>query len=329
MSDDRFEGGSPLVWLLMDDRAGNRSQCRGVADALGLRFQIQDLKYTAKGALPNFVMGATFGGLTASSRVNLAAPWPDLVIGAGRRTAPVARHIKGLNGGKTFLAQIMYPGDAGADEFDIIAVPRHDGLPERPNLFPITGAPHGLTEGVLAVAADEWRDRFAHLPSPRIALIVGGGTKRRPYTGDMAAQLGRDASEMAAAVGGSLLVTTSRRTGDAADALFAAITVPHHAYRWGDEGDNPYRGYLAVADCVVVTGDSVSMCSETCATRGPVYIHAPKKLTVRKHAQLHQELFQAGYARPFNGTFELWTHPSLNAAVDIADEIRRRLHLGA
>jgi len=68
-----------------------------------------------------------------------------------------------------------------------------------------------LTEGVLASAAEEWRDRFADLPSPRIALIVGGGTKRRPFTGDMAAELGGAASQMASAAGGSLLVSTSRR----------------------------------------------------------------------------------------------------------------------
>ncbi len=328
-NDPRFEGGAPLVWLLMDDRAGNRSQCRGVAEALGLRFQLQDLEYNAKGALPNFVMGASFGGLTASSRVNLAAPWPDLVVAAGRRTAPVARHIKNLNDGKTFLAQVMYPGDTGADEFDLIAVPRHDGLPERPNLFPITGAPHRITENTLAVAARDWAGKFDALPRPRIALLVGGGTKRRAFDSEAAAGLGRAASEMAAAAGGSLLVSTSRRTGEAAEALISAITAPHHAYRWGDEGDNPYVAYLALADGVVVTGDSVSMCSEACATAGPVYIHAPGKRTVRKHAELHRELYENGYARPFDGGFEAWTHPRLNAAADIAAEIRHRLGLGS
>ncbi|MBT5014177.1 MAG: nucleoside-diphosphate sugar epimerase, partial [Rhodospirillaceae bacterium] len=89
------------IWLLIDDRAGNESQCLGVADVFctstGLRREIRDLDYTAAAALPNFVMGKTFGGLTASSRLNLVEPWPDVIIAAGRRASPVARHIKDKN----------------------------------------------------------------------------------------------------------------------------------------------------------------------------------------------------------------------------------------
>ncbi len=320
--------GQPVVWLLVDDRAGNASQCLGVAEALGLRYLKQDLRYTASANLPNFIIGPTFGHLTRDSRVNLAAPWPDLVVAAGRRTAPVALNIKQKSGGKTFLAQIMYPGDSGAEDFDLIAVPRHDQMPPQPNLLEITGAPHRVTASVLADAAAQWRDRLAHLPAPCIALIVGGSTKRRTFTDAMAAELGRLASDMAAGAGGSLMVATSRRTGDAAAALIDAVAVPSHVYRWGDEGDNPYMGYLGLADAVVVTGDSVSMCSEACATPGPVYIHAPKKLTVLKHARLHQELFEAGYARPLDGTLSRWTHPPLNAADTVAAEIRSRMGLG-
>ncbi|MFM7690470.1 MAG: ELM1/GtrOC1 family putative glycosyltransferase [Alphaproteobacteria bacterium] len=32
-------------------------------------------------------------------------------------------------------------------------------------------------------------------------------------------------------------------------------------FRWGDAPPNPYAGFLACADQVVVTGDSVSMLS--------------------------------------------------------------------
>ncbi len=332
------QGGAPLIWLLIDGRAGNESQCRGVADALrlqmGYRIQVQDLEYNAKGALPNFIIGASFGGLTASSRVNLVPPWPDLVIAAGRRSAPVARNIKASNGGRTFLAQIMYPGDAGTDEFDLIAVPSHDRFPGGPNVLRITGAPHRVTERTLAAAKGDWSERLEHLPAPRIALIVGGSTKRRTFTEAMAAELGGMANAMAADAGGSLMVTTSRRTGDGpADALASQLTVAHVMYRWGrgssDSGqafdENPYMGYLAMADGVVVTGDSVSMCSEACATEGPVYIFAPKKATTLKHGRLHRELFDAGHARPFEGKFEAWSHPRLNAAGQIADEIRRRM----
>ncbi|MBC8158418.1 MAG: mitochondrial fission ELM1 family protein, partial [Alphaproteobacteria bacterium] len=256
--------------------------------------------------------------------INLLPPWPDLVIAAGRRPAPVARKIKKGRGGVTRLVQIMYPGHTGADEFDLIAVPRHDGIAPATNVFEITGAPHRVNGNKLAEAAQEWKARFAELPKPRIALIVGGSSRRRTFTNEMATELGRKAAKMAADSGGSLLVTTSRRTGEAEADLLAEINEPSFVFRWGDEGENPYFGMLALADSVIVTGDSVSMVSEACATPAPVYIFGPKELTPRKHARLHRVLFEQGFARPLGDTFAEWIHDPLNAAGDIAEEIRRR-----
>ncbi len=47
----------PSIWLLVDNQAGNQSQCLGVGEALSLKFEIRDLDYTPAAALPNFVMG--------------------------------------------------------------------------------------------------------------------------------------------------------------------------------------------------------------------------------------------------------------------------------
>jgi hypothetical protein len=322
---------SPRIWLLIDDRAGNESQCRGVGEALGLPFEERRLAYSWAACLPNALLGASFAGLTPDSKARLTAPWPDLVIAAGRRTAPVARAIKRRSGGAAALVQIMDPGPAGAGDFDVIAIPGHDRAAERPdrpsNVMAITGAPHRMTRERLDAAARHWRAAFAHLPKPWIALIVGGGTRRRSFGAAMAAELAAMASAMARAAGGSLLITTSRRTGPAGARLLAAVDVPRYAFAWGEEGKNPYAGYLALADAVVVTGDSVSMCSEACATGKPVYVFAPPPLITEKHARFHRSLYQGGYARPFTGVYEDWSHPPLNAARDIAAAIRAKLKL--
>ena len=70
-------------------------------------------------------------------------------------------------------------------------------------------------------------------------------------------------------LGGSLLVTTSARTpAKAIDALEAEIRVPAFVYRWRkDTTDNPYFGFLAIADRLIVTCDSMSMLAEACSTR--------------------------------------------------------------
>lgn len=316
------------IWVLADDRPGNVGQCLGVAEALALPFETKHLAYTAAAALPNFFLGATFAGLTADSRVNLTPPWPDLVIAAGRRTTPVARHIKALNSGRTFIVQIMHPGAGGTDDLDLIANGRHLKVAAAPNLLPTLGWPHRVRPERLAEAADTWQPRFAHLPKPWIALIVGGGTKRRDFTPTLAAELGRACNTLAHDAGGSLLITTSRRTGEAqAEALLAEIAVPRYLFRWGDTGDNPYFGYLALADLVVVTGDSSSMCCEACGAGRGVYIYAPPGFVARKHADLHAELYRQGAAKPFAARYAAWTHSPVNCAVDIAAEIKRRLGL--
>lgn len=320
----REDSGAP-VWVLADDRAGNVGQCLGVAEALGLPFAVKQVRYDRWGRLPNPLRGASLLGVTLETRLALAAPWPRLVIAAGRRTAPVARWIKRRSG--AVLAQIMDPGPGGRGEFDLIAVPRHDGHPPRgANVLAVTGAPHRVTAERLAAEGELWRPRFAHLPRPWVGLIVGGATRKRPFPPPMAAELGRRAAALAA--GGSVLVTTSRRTGAGAErALLDEIPEPRFVHRWGAEGDNPYFGFLALADALVVTGDSVSMCCEACAAPAPVHVYAPPGWAAPKHARLHAELYQAGYARPLEeGTvLEPWTHPPLNAAAAIAAAIQARL----
>jgi hypothetical protein len=322
---ERSSATLPLIWVLADDRAGNRTQCLGVAEALGWPFVVKDIAYEVWAGFPNIVRGVSFFGVTATARQTLIPPWPDVVIAAGRRTAPIARAIKKRSQGRSALVQIMDPGWGGADDFDLIAVPNHDCIPLRPNMMAMTGVPHRVTSAALEAAAARWRDRFKGYPKPWIALIVGGSTRRRIFTEAMARELGGIANALAEDRNGSLLITTSRRTGAAANALFEEITVPWFVYRWGDGGENPYLGFLALADAIIATGDSVSMCSEACATAAPVYIYAPIALITEKHARLHRELYDKGFARPLRPPFEPWSHAPLNAAPIIAAEIRKRL----
>ncbi|MDO8606499.1 MAG: mitochondrial fission ELM1 family protein [Phaeospirillum sp.] len=314
------------VWVLADDRVGNVSQCLGVAEALGLAYEVKTIRYNRLGALPNVLRGAGLLGVAGECRAGLVPPWPDLVIAAGRRTAPVARWIKRRSG--AFLAQIMDPGFPGRDDFDLIASPAHDRTAPGRNISEIVGAPHRVTPRRLEAEAALWRPRFAHLPRPWVAVIVGGATRRKPFPTEMARALGERVAELAAASGGSVLLTTSRRTGAAQEqALAAALPEPRWLHLFGQGGDNPYFAFLALADAIVVTGDSVSMCCEACAAPAPVFIWAPEGWVAAKHARLHARLFELGVAKPLTGaaSFEGWPRPRLDAAGDIARAIRERM----
>ncbi|MSO98593.1 MAG: nucleoside-diphosphate sugar epimerase [Rhodospirillaceae bacterium] len=333
---------SPLIWVLIDDRPGNAGQALGVAEALNVAgarpFIEKHIRYSSLGKLPNIVRGSSLIGVTDDSVAALVAPWPDVVIAAGRRTAPVARWIKkvshlrqgfdGQAGKNVILAQIMNPGAVGAADFDLIAIPNHDC--ERPdgdlpNALRITGAPHRFSPARLAAESKLWTPRLAHMPRPYFALLVGGATRQRPFPSGLAADVGAKVSAMAKVAGGSVLLSTSRRTGPEAEAvLTAVIDAPVQAFLWGkrEEGaDNPYAGFLALADAMVVTGDSVSMCSEACANPGSVYIYAPADMVSPKHARLHRELYALGAARPFDGMHTPFSHAPLNAATAVAGRI--------
>jgi mitochondrial fission protein ELM1 len=310
------------IWVLVDPRAGTAAQALGVADALGLPFAEKKLRFTPLAALPNALRGASRLGVEA----DIAPPWPELVISAGRRSAPLARWIKRQSQGKAKLVHIMDPGPSGREEFDLIAIPHHDGKVKlAPNMLGVTGAPHRLTPEALKEAAAIWGPRFAHLKKPLIGLLVGGSTRKKPFTPALAGELGRLAAQMSKECGGTLLVTTSRRTDQEAEkALFAALPPTSFIHNWREGGENPYRGFLAVAEALIVTGDSMTMASEACANGGPVFIYAPADSVSAKHARLHEELYALGYARSLTGQWSAWTHPPLNAAFAVVEAISKR-----
>ncbi|OKH89460.1 mitochondrial fission ELM1 family protein [Thalassospira sp. TSL5-1] len=320
--------GKNRIWVLADDRAGNVNQAIGVAEAMACPFERIDIAYGISARLPNFVRRASLMGVAPRSRDRLHAPWPDLVIAAGRRTAPVARWIKKQSGGKSRLCQIMRP-DGGEGDFDLIAVPAHDGVAPAKNVLTIPGAPHRISEARLVLEGNAWRQRFKDMPQPRIALIIGGSTKKTQFTAEMAREVTQMALHAAGQSGGSLLVTTSRRTGQANESLIAdyleQADIPFHLHGWNSTGENPYFGYLALADILIVTGDSVSMCCEACAAPGGVYIYAPDGIAAPRHCRLHQTLLDRGYARllaygevagkaQMPDQIEAFAHPSLQPA---------------
>jgi hypothetical protein len=313
----------PLTWVLADDRPGNVNQALGVAEALGWAFAVKQVRYRPLAAMPNWALPTHASGLTDAALAELAPPWPGLVIAAGRRTAPVARWIKAQQQ-DAFLVQVMWPGSAA--DLDLIAVPEHDRPPLGPELLRTEGSPHRLTPAVLARASAALAPSLADLRRPLIACLVGGSNKHGPFTADDASRLGRQASALATSRGGSLLITTSRRTGAACeDALAAALTVPHRLHRWRPDGDNPYLGYLASADALVVTGDSASMCTEAAATGRPVFLFLPAAGVPAKLARLHARLDELGHVRPLGAPwFEVAT-PLPNPAAIVANEIRARL----
>lgn len=333
----RIDGNIPLqashtapVWVLTDDRPGNVTQVLGVAEALGLPFRIQPLAYNRFAPLPNFMKGCSLLSIEKKSREQIQPPWPEVVIAAGRRAAPVARYIKQQNNGQTALVQLMGPGGANHD-FDLIAVPWSDRIRTAPNVVRTLATPNKISPEALEESAKYWQPSLAHLPRPWTALLIGGNGKKARMLPLQAERLIKRAVRLTQEAGGSLLVTTSRRTPPAVLKLLGQhLQAPHVLYEYGKRQDNPYKGFLALADHIVVTGDSFAMISEACSTGKPVYVYATRTLCPKKHRHFHQKLFEAGYAQSFDGKVDLrghtWQPKVLNVAKELADIIKDMLH---
>ncbi len=316
-------GPLPRIWLLLDGRPGHDNQVLGVADALGWPFSVKRIEYGPLARLPNLLLGRSISGLSAAARAALSPPWPDLVIAAGRRTAPLARWLK-LRKAGMLAVQLMWPGSAR--DLDLIAVPEHDRVADRPGMIRTLGTPGRVTPARLAAAAARLAPRVAHVPRPHIACLVGGTRRRMPFTPNDAAELARRASRLANARGGSLLVTTSRRTGAACEqSLACSIEAPHLLHRFGSGDHDLYLGMLGSADAVVVTADSASMCSEACATGRPVFLDGAHKAGLGKLTRLHRRLEQLGYLRPLGAPWPTAVPPPLEPASIVAAAIRRLL----
>jgi len=266
----------PLTWLLTGHKAGDNTQVTALADALGWSYTVKRFRYRSYELLTNRLLGITLAGIDRAASSELAPPWPELVITAGRRNEPVARWIRRQSGGKTRLVHVGRPW-APLDSFDLIVTTPQYFLPDHQNVFKITLPLHGVTSDLLDKAASAWGAKLAHLPRPYTAVLIGGDSGPFVYTREKGRRLGQLINSLAVSSGGSLLVTGSARTPTAVlEALRQELAVPNTVYRWSeDRVGNPYLGYLALADQLVVSGESMSMLAEAGFTGKPLYIYDP------------------------------------------------------
>jgi len=280
------------------------SQALGLAEATGFAFSEKRLTVRRPWAwLPPLLWLAPLDAVSDAGSP-LAPPWPDLVIGCGRNTVRPALAIRRAGGGRTLVVQIQDPR-VGRSKFDMLVVPEHDQLRGR-RIVVTRGAIHRVTPERLAAE----RGRFPALDTlarPILGVLIGGAN--RAYRLDLR-RLG-EIAEMIAAVlrqtGGSAVVTPSRRTGALGLAVLRERLAGLPASIWDGAGDNPYYAYLAVADALLVTADSVSMVSEAAATGKAVYIIGLAGGDA-KFARFHETMRQAGITRPFTGEIECWSY---------------------
>ncbi|PIV78597.1 MAG: nucleoside-diphosphate sugar epimerase [Rhodobacteraceae bacterium CG17_big_fil_post_rev_8_21_14_2_50_63_15] len=263
------------LWVLLGRKAGDNAQVLALAEALGWSFEQKNISARSWEILPHLLFGPTLAGIDRRASSPLAAPWPDLVISAGRRNEPVARWIRRQAGGAVRLVHVGRPWAPPAT-FDLIVTTPQYFLPSAPNVFLNPLPMHQITRAKVDLAAKRLAPRLAHLPRPLTTVLIGGDSGPFVFTPDKGRRLAQGVNRLVAQTGGAVLVTDSPRTPRAATEAFrAALDVPAEAYWWHDHDsavENPYLGFLGLADRFVVTGESMSMLAEAETLGRPLYL---------------------------------------------------------
>jgi mitochondrial fission protein ELM1 len=305
-------------WILSEGLAGLQAQALGLAEAAGLR---ADLRVLQPRAPWKWIAAGLWPRPLAVVAESLRAPLPDLVIGCGGMAAAV---LAALRGKSRPVVQVQNPRmDIG--RFDLVIANRHDEL-TGPNVIVTRAALHRVTQERLAAEAERWREHFAALPRPLVAVLLGGNNGRYRLDAASGGKLAAGLAAMMRRDKVGVMVTPSRRTDPAVTAMINGAIASLGGYVWDGTGDNPYFGMLALADQIVVTQDSVSMISEAAATSAPVLI---AELPGRSRRQtLFLDMMRGeGRVRLFEGRFAPWPVSPLNDTPEAAARMRQRLGL--
>ncbi len=304
-------------WIVTEGMAGTENQCLGVAESLGLNATIRRISLRQPWKILSPYLGLEFG---ATFMPRLTPPWPDILIASGRKSIAASRYIKRASKGKTFTVQIQDPR-IDPKHFDLVAVPEHD--PTRgENVIVTKAAPNRITSGLLTKARNDFAPLFAMMPSPHIAVLLGGNSKAHRMSTIGMKRLGAQLSTLK----GSLIITASRRTTEEQKNAFLAGLDGREHWHWDGTGENPYMGMLAWADYILVTADSVSMLSDAATTGKPVYM-IPMDGGSTRFDRFHQNLLNHGIIRTFEGALDHWSYEPLNDSARIAAEIQRLMPL--
>lgn len=301
-------------WISTSGWAGTEKPCIALATALGFKPIIKRL--TLRFPWRFLPESLWFFPLKAYSKSgdSLNSPWPDVIIGSGRyASAALAKITKIKRNQKTvtpFTIQIQDPR-LPSDQFDAVVAPYHSQVVGG-NVISTHGSLHGITPMTLKENVLAFKDLLDQIPSPRVAVLIGGKNPHYKMTPAGMYKLGCALRDLYIHQGVGLMISKSRRTEPSAYAAFKEGLGETPAYFWeGQEGPNPYLAFLGAADYILVTQDSVSMVTEACATGKPVYTIDLIKKRTRLDA-FHQLLQEKNLTRPFKGVLENFNHRPLD-----------------
>ncbi len=305
------------VLILNDGKAGHLKQswalCAMLREAgFDVRARVVDVVFkSGRGRRFLAVAGRLFGprllmrllplALTRETHERLSSVFCDAVVSAGSSLAAVNLACAYENQARCVV--IMRPGVFSSRQFDLVLMPEHDRPRPQKNVLVTVGALSHVTREDLESDFNRLVAAYPALKEetrrvPRIGLLLGGDSKNYALTPSIAVFVCDQMKKVLDARDAELAITTSRRTAPA-----VAQTVREYfgkdprcrlvviASEHNPEG--AMGGIFFWSDVLVVSGDSISMVSEACASGKPVVVFEPHTKNAPNKVQRFLDLLAA------------------------------------
>jgi hypothetical protein len=288
--------GPPAVWLLADADDEDLDQALALTEALGWPYRRVELLFTGLAGLHPRLRGATGLGLDRAASDPLVPPWPDVVIAAGPRAAPIARWVRERSRGRARLVQVGGRGGEDAGAFDAVVAPRYVRGWWHPRRIETEAPLTRLRAKRLAPSRAAAADPFEGCPHPRLALLLDGPGGRR-LSARRVRRMADEAQALVERQGGSVVaVTGTRLGGKAAAALSRTLGSRRVVRNLGSQG----FAALEAADAVVASGDSPRLLAQAAASGRPVYIYPAAHPVSGRPLRLRRWIERRARTRPAN-----------------------------
>jgi uncharacterized protein len=319
----------PDIWVLLTHAPGDNDQSLALADALGAPSVVKHIDWPLTDpeqdrALVRALLADTADAQARRDAIGLNGRWPRIVICCGRRADRVGFWIKRQSGGHTKVVSIGRAHQPVA-RYDLLAAPPQYALPERANIvrLPLPLARRRQDNAPSRGNADAGGN-MVPVAKPWFTILLGGEVKEFVVSAAELERTARAAQEAADRHGGSVVVSTSRRTSPEMLAAVERVLKNPHIYRWSaaDRDENPYEVLLAQSAALFVTADSASMMLDCAASGTPTYVvEYPERLNLRR--RLRRDLYRV--IRNAVDACRSWGMGRLGRWLDRAQE---KLHAG-
>lgn len=284
------------ILILADDRTGTYSQSIALAKELGFEYDIVKINYSLLIKLPNFLLkNSLFGYDFATQKKLKNIGQYDIIISSGRRSVNAALYLRKKHQ-QVKIIQIMHP-NINFKYFDLVILPQHDQEKANPKLIISYGALSNFDENKIKQEQEIHKNYFGNIKKKLVILLIGGPSKKTEFGKEQAILLAQDVNKFVNKIEAKLVILTSPRTKDEiTQNLMANLDCDHDLFDFNKIDKNPYQACLGYGDYFIISGDSVSMISECCATSKIVFIYDDNKISSPKHRLFHDYLFKNNYA---------------------------------